>query len=194
MLRLRWKIIWYCYFQRTYAVPPPLTSAPVNLAAPNGWCDLVLVSLSRSTAWTCRGRPTTRQSVPSGMQEAASVWQSSEKGFHLERWTSPVVPVTSGMRQDNSRQTRTSRHPKQCWWRVERGVCPRALRRLSAMAMTLWVVFWNNIVLPLWVTYMFHTFSSFFSLFLSLNGKMKWIRSRLNWKKTLCKTGNTQWG
>lgn len=110
------------------------------------WCDRALLSPSRSTAWTCGGRPTTRQSVPSGMQEAASGWQFSETVFHPERCQTLTDPRTSGTWQGNGRQTRQARRPKQHWWRAQRVVCPRALRRSSAMAMTLWVICRNTTV------------------------------------------------
>lgn len=135
-----------CYFQGTHAAPSPPTSAPIISAAPHVWCDRARFSLSRSMAWTCRGQPTTRQSAPSGMQEAASGWHFWETGFHLERCQTLVDPRTSGPSQGNSRQTRRARRPRPLWWRAQRAVCPRALRQLSAMAMTLWVICWNMTV------------------------------------------------
>lgn len=135
-----------CYFQGTHAAPSPPTSAPIISVAPHVWCDSARFSLSRSTAWTCRGQPTTKQSAPSGMQEAASGWHFWETGFHLERCQTLVDPRTSGPSQGNNRQTRRARRarrPRPLWWRAQRVVCPRALRQLSAMAMTLWVICWN---------------------------------------------------
>lgn len=117
---------------------------PIISAAPPVWCDRALFSPSRSTVWTCGGRPTMRRSVPSGMQEAASGWQFSETGLHLRRCQIQMEPRTSGEWRANSPQTREARQPKQHRWREQRLVCLRARRRLSATAMTLWVICWYS--------------------------------------------------